>query len=378
MNLFDRSPSSVRSFSFATAALLCAACASNSASDKPVRTAHFDVKQEFQVKVPPGTQQLRMWMVLPQEDKTEDISKLSIEAPMKWRETKDSEGNRMLYIEASAPIPETLKVVETFQVQRREQTGDIDPSATRPLNGEERTKMAHYLAPNQYIVIDDKIRALANEIVGSETNPLVVARKIYDWELANVDYWVKDPTNHKASPTGSSEYCLTTRTGNCSDFHSLYAALARSKGVPTRMLFGSYLKAELDGKDEDQSYHCWVEIYCPKIGWVPLDVAAADIFNEPIAINKDNEVLVRRATAAGYHGPDPQKVDYYFGNIEERRVTFTVGRDLVLDPKPAAGIVQAMPKAHIEADGKALVEKTDWTRKLTYSETKTEKEGGAK
>jgi len=352
--------------SVASASLAFAACASTPKT--PARTAQFEVKQEIEVKVPAGTKQLRMWMVLPQDDANEDVAKLAIDAPVKWRETKDSEGNRMLYLEASAPIPESFKVVQNFQVERREQSGKIDPSATRPLNDAELKEFAHFLAPNQYIVIDDKIRDLATSIVGAETNPLVIARKIYDWELVNVDYWVKDPKNHKASPTGSSEYCLTTKTGNCSDFHSLYAALARSRGVPTRMLFGAFLKAELDGVDEDQSYHCWVEFYAPQIGWIPLDVAAADIFNEPITLTPDNETLVRRATAAGYHGPDAKRVDYYFGNLEERRVTFTVGRDLTLDPKPAIGVVQALTKAVIEADGKALVEKTDWTRKLTYTE----------
>ena len=61
-------------------------------------------------------------------------------------------------------------------------------------------------------------------------------------------------------------------------------------------------------------------------------------------------------------------VDYYFGNLEERRVLWSVGRDLELDPEPANGPINALPKAYVEADGKALAEKEAWTRKLTYRE----------
>ena len=61
-------------------------------------------------------------------------------------------------------------------------------------------------------------------------------------------------------------------------------------------------------------------------------------------------------------------VDYYFGNLDARRVTWNVGRDLKLDPAPAVGVVHALPKAVIEVDGKPLPEKEAWTRKLTFTE----------
>jgi transglutaminase-like putative cysteine protease len=269
-----------------------------------------------------------------------------------------------------APLPPTFKVVETFEVERREQRASVDPSKTRPLDAAEKAKFARLLEPNTHIVMDEGVRKLSSQIVGGETNPVKVASKVYDWMLANVDYWVKDPKNKKASPVGSSEYCLSSKTGNCTDFHSLYAALTRSAGIPTRILYGSFLKKELDGQDVDQSYHCWIEFYAPNVGWVPLDVAVADIFVGDFATNDDNRTLVSRTTAAGYGGKDEAMVRYYFGNLEERRVLWSVGRDLKLDPPPACGTVNALAKAHVEVDGKPLAEKEGWTRKLTYSQRK--------
>lgn len=72
----------------------------------------------------------------------------------------------------------------------------------------------------------------------------------------------------RASPVGSTEYCLMTKTGNCTDFHSLYASLSRSAGIPTQIIYGSLLKPTLNGLDVDASYHCWVQIFAPNIGWV--------------------------------------------------------------------------------------------------------------
>jgi transglutaminase-like putative cysteine protease len=351
-------------------AAVASAQSPGSAPNEGARKGRFELRHEVEVKLPAGAKTLSMWMALPQEDAIDKVSDLKIESPYPTRVTKDNEGNRVLYIEGKAPFEPAFKVVTTFGLERLEDRHLPDAKATRALNAEEKKAHAHFLASTQYIVIDDGIKKLATEIVGDDRNPISAGKKIYDWVLANIDYWVKDPANKKASPTGSSEYCLSSKTGNCADFHSLYSALARAADIPTKPIYGAFLKKELDGQDVDQSFHCWLEIWAPNLGWIPLDVAAADVFVGEVPINKDNETLMRRATAAGYHGPDPKMVEYYFGNLEERRVTFTVGRELVLDPKPAAGAINTLYKCYVEVDGKPLAEKTDWNRKLTYKELK--------
>ncbi|MBL8857281.1 MAG: transglutaminase domain-containing protein [Planctomycetes bacterium] len=338
--------------------------------DKPAaagpKKSAFTAVNEIVLTPPKDAQTLKAWIALPQEDALSELRDLEITAPVPHKITQDSEGNRVLYIEASAPFPAEFKVKTSFGITRSEQRMSTDPKATRPHTEAELKELAHDLLPNANIVITDEVRELARKIVGDEKNPVIVAKKLYDWTLVNVDYWVKDPAHKKASPVGSSEYCLSTRTGNCTDFHSLYAALARAAQLPTRILYGSFFKAELDGKDTDQSYHCWLEFHAPQIGWIPIDVAIADIFVGDFKLDKDNETLVKRTTAAGYEKADPKMVEYYFGNIDERRVLWSRGRDLVLDPATAAGNVNALPKAHVEIDGAVAAEKTGWTRKLTY------------
>lgn len=210
--------------------------------------------------------------------------------------------------------------------------------------------------------------ALAREIVGGEQNPAQAARKLYDWVVANIDHWVKNPKTKAASPVGSTEHCLQTRSGNCADVHSLFTSLARASGIPTRIVYGSLFKAELDGHDADQAFHCWPECYVPNIGWVPYDVALADIFANDFNLTTENEKLVRSMTADFYRGPDQAMIEYYFGNVDERRVTWSRGRDLELTPRQDAGSLNALVKAYVEVDGKVHPERSGWVRKLTFKE----------
>jgi hypothetical protein len=49
---------------------------------------------------------------------------------------------------------------------------------------------------------------------------------------------------------------------------------------------------------------------------------------------------------------DPSLKDYYFGRLTENRVTFSVGRDLVLVPKQAGEPLNFFVHPYVEVDGK--------------------------
>ena len=339
------------------------------ASAQPLRQATFELRNEIKIKVPEGAQRLRIWVALPQDnDPAQQVRDLKIEAPYAYRIERDSEGSRVLYLEGVNPKDKEVTIVETFGLTRREIRDQVDATKARPLTDADRARFAKYLEANKHVVIDPEIRKLADEIVGNEPNPVLAARKLYDWVLENVEYWVKDPKNKKASPVGSTSYCLTFRTGNCTDFESLWASLARARGIPTQIVYGSFLKPDLRGRDQDQSYHCWAEFYAPGLGWIHHDVAVADLYHGDFPVNVDNERLLRLTVADGVFGNDPAKVNYYFGNLDERRVVWSRNRDLMMTPRQDGEPVNALPKAYVEVDGKVHPEGTGWTRKLTYRE----------
>jgi transglutaminase-like putative cysteine protease len=329
------------------------------------KRASFEISNAFTVTVPEGAGRVRVWFAVPQGDTESEIRALQVEAPYPVRYGTDSYGNRVGYLEVNAPQEKQLTFRETFTLTRTEIRKAVDPATTRALTAQERADLGKYLQPSTYVLVNDEIKTLAHQIVGGEQNPVLAARKIYDWTLHNIDYWVKDPEHLKASPVGSAEYCLRTKTGNCTDFHSLFSSLTLAVGIPTRIVYGSLLKPTLNGLDVDASYHCWIQFYAPNLDWVTLDVSVADIYMGDFPLTEKNQKLVELTTAVGYRGVDQAMVDYYFGNLDERRVVWSIGRDLRLDPPQEDGPVNALHKMYVEVDGKQY---TDWTRQFTYRE----------
>src|SRR6266403_3760199 len=199
-----------------------------SVASQPLRKATFELKNEITVQVPEGTKRVRVWAALPQDDPAQQIKNLKIDAPYACRVELDSEGSKVLFVEADAPKEKELKIVTSFVITRSEVRSGVDCKKAKPISEADRVRLAHYLQPNKHVIIDGDIRKLALQIVGDEQNPVLAALKRYDWLLENVEYWVKDPKNKKASPVGSTTYCLTSRTGNCTDFESIWTSFARS------------------------------------------------------------------------------------------------------------------------------------------------------
>jgi transglutaminase-like putative cysteine protease len=341
------------------------------AQDRGEKSAVFDARHELKVIVPEGAKKVRIWFAVPQDDPAQKVSDFKVVSPFPHRIERDkTEGAKFLYVEAASPMPKEFTILTTFRLERKEVLNDLKRAKAMPLPESERKQLARFLEPNRHVIIDDRVRELAREIVGNEKDTVAAARKIYDYVLNFADYWVIDPATKKASPVGSTEYCLTTKTGNCTDFHSLWTSIARAASIPTRIVYGSFFKKELDGKDVDQSYHCWTEFYAHGLGWIPQDVAVADLFAQEVKLTEENKTLVQRTTPAGYFGKDVKLADFYFGNLDERRVVWSVGRDLALSPAQDAGPVNAIPKAYVEIDGQVAKEgaNDNWVRKLTFRE----------
>jgi transglutaminase-like putative cysteine protease len=331
----------------------------------PPKQASFQIRNEFKVQPGKGAKKVRMWFAVPQEDSASAIREFRVIADFPVQYFRDDWGNRVGYAELNAPAEGPITIREEFGLTRTEVRNNIDPAKTRPLTDQERAALFAYLEPSTNVIVNRQIKSLSASITGGETNPILAARKIYDWTLENVDYWVKDPDHLKASPVGSTEYCLRTKTGNCTDFHSLFASLSIAAGIPTRMVYGSLLKPSLNGVQIDGSYHRWIQFFAPNYGWLPLDVSLANIYGKEFTVTDKNKKLVELTTATGYKGLDASKVDYYFGNLDERRVTWSMGRDLMLEPPQEDGPVNALAKIYVEIDGK---QSADWTREFTYAE----------
>ena len=114
-----------------------------------------------------------------------------------------------------------------------------------------------FLSAEPFLQVDDpRMVARASEIVGQETDLGARANKLGRWVYENVkkDYSVSLP---------SAIDVLEVRKGDCNEHTSLYTALARASGIPTKICIG------LVYKDGMFFYHAWPAVHVG--GWSPLD-----------------------------------------------------------------------------------------------------------
>lgn len=310
----------------------------------PLRAA---VRDAFVVKdIPAGTKKLRAWFELPVEEPLQRVTDLRITAPAGWRiETDPAEGNRFLYVEIADPEPGSFDVEVTFALERWESAPPAGPG--RALSAAEKEALAANLAEFPYGETTPKIRGKANELIAGTDGPEARARKFYDWIIDNAEYWKKDPEHLKPSGMGSATYCMDSKTGNCTDYHALFQAMARVVDLPTQFVMGTALKKDLDGvgtfddPKKEPGYHCWIRTYFPGRGWVYSDISYADV--------------------------DMSRKDYYFDHIDASRVAFSQGRNIDLAPKQDGPRLNWFVKCHVEVDGKSH---GGWTRQLTWRSAK--------
>ena len=353
--------------------------------ERPPRVATFKLKSEFTLDIPAGSRQVRIWLPLPQADtaspfamvRDSKVDNLRIVTDHAYTFETDGEGNRILYVELTNPTVPRFELTYTFDLTRAESyTGVLKEARVRPYSAADREAHARHLQPTRHIISEaPRVKAIAEKIAGAEANPARKLRRIYEWMLINVDYWVKDPTTHAASSNGDAEWCLDTGAGNCSDFHATFASLARSQGLATRQTYGGLLKADLNGQPIDAGYHCWSETYLPGLGWIPTDVAVADLWNsdnlDVTALDAAAQTRLGRTAGSNYApGHNARAVEYYFGNMDERRVLWSIGRDIVLSPRQAGPPVNNMLRGYFEIDGKVAAE-WSWAdstlrRRFTY------------
>lgn len=125
--------------------------------------------------------------------------------------------------------------------------------------------------------IDGPARETAVRIVGRIENPLAQAKAIYEWVVDNAIY---DAGNENFGRGNVRALFDSGRyLGRSSEINGLFVALARSMGIPARLVSGIRVDAsELapglgGGSVASRSQHCRAEFFTPFYGWVPVDPA---------------------------------------------------------------------------------------------------------
>jgi len=275
--------------------------------------------------LPAGGHELRVWIPLPYEDLYQQVSPVHIESPVTYEIRRESEYNdRYAYLAVDAAHAKTpFDVQVTFHVKRLEHRVPLSTVRDMPMHPVVAT--ARFLQPDRLVPIDGTIAELSQEQTKYATLPIDKARKIYDYVIATMHY------DHDGTGWGHGDaiWACTAKHGNCTDFHSLFIAMARAAGIPARFEIGFPLPASAH-EGAIASYHCWAEFYVQGIGWVPIDASEA--------------------------WKNKSKIDYFFGATDENRVMFSLGRDITFNPAQDGGPLNYFVYPYAELDHKPFAD----------------------
>jgi transglutaminase-like putative cysteine protease len=281
---------------------------------------HFTFHYAFTVKNLPAGKSVRIWMPAAQSDAYQDVQVISAHGDLVLKKNHESRfGNDIYYAETQHATQPELHFDVEYDVVRHER---IVLSATQhivpvSLSSQERQQD---LQPDALVPTTGMPADLAAKVTQGKTQPLDIARAIYDYVLTTMRY---DKTG-TGWGRGDVLYACDSKKGNCTDFHSLFIAMARSRGIPARFEIGFPLPADKHSA-EIAGYHCWADFYIDGKGWIPVDISEAWKHQE--------------------------KRDYFFGSHDVNRVQFTMGRDLQLNPAQDGKPLNYFVYPYVELDG---------------------------
>jgi transglutaminase-like putative cysteine protease len=270
----------------------------------------------YRVKLPDITGEAHVWIPLAKTDAFQTVTVEELNVPMRWEKAHDREyGNDICVLQ---PRPEDSgKTIEVrYRVVRKEK-------APYPANN---TEAARYLRPEKLVPIDETFRTLAEKATAGKTDDLDRAKALYDHVMGRMRY----DKSGTGWGRGDAKYACDVRTGNCTDFHSYFIALARSIGIPARFAIGATIPADRN-EGTIEGYHCWAEFLADG-RWVPVDISEA--------------------------WKNPKLADYYFGHNPANRFELTKGRDLVVDPEPQSGPINFLAYPLLEMNGEVVKPET--------------------
>jgi tetratricopeptide (TPR) repeat protein len=126
---------------------------------------------------------------------------------------------------------------------------------------------------------NENVKKQAAEIAGDDHDAWSVAQKLADWTHQNLEW--------KSVASADAAQTLATREADCSEFSALFVTMARSLGLPARMVSGlAYGGATFGG-------HAWVEVWVGR--WIELDPTWGTHFVDATHIRDKSSALVTSA-----------------------------------------------------------------------------------
>ena len=280
------------------AEVLAAALASGNRAAAPRRVR---ITQSLTVDpdaVPAG-ETIRAWLPYPREipGQQEDIRLLGGN-PSSPRLAPASTAQRTAYFEQTARAGQPAHFSVSYELTVLGQHVAVDPDRVVPVVP--MPDLAPYLSERApHVLFTDALRLFSAQVVGDETNPYRIARRLFD----AVDRIPWAGAREYSTITNLGDYALRAGHADCGQQTLLLIALLRLNGIPARWQSGWIFS---DG--EYNNMHDWGWLYLAPYGWMPMDV-----------------------TFGRLRGPDSVLEYFYLGGMDAYRVAFNddYSRDFV-------------------------------------------------
>jgi transglutaminase-like putative cysteine protease len=273
----------------------------------------------YRVKLPEIKGEARVWIPLAKTDAFQTVTEEKLNIPVKWEKVQDRDYGNDICVLYPQPSDSGKTVEIRYRVVRKEKAAYSANTA----------EAARFLGPEKLVPINETFRTLAQKATAGKNDDLERAKALYDHVIGRMRY----DKSGTGWGRGDAMRACDVRTGNCSDFHAYFIALARSVGIPARFAIGATIPADKNEGTID-GYHCWAEFLADG-RWVPVDISEA--------------------------WKNPKLADYYFGHNPANRFELTKGRDLVVDPEPASGPINFLAYPLLEMNGEVTKPETTFT-----------------
>lgn len=295
------------------------------AADAPPKSRSLRLNFKCEIgELPPAAKAVDLWIPVPPTNERQTV-KLLNESDLlaSGRFTFDKTfGNQLYYRRFDAAGGNAPMQVElVYDADVREETVVAAKELIATKADVPAGEFAPYLCETSMIPIEGRIAELARAIELPEGEPLRAGRAIYDYLVTSMKYNYLAPGAGK----GNAVWACDSKTGDCTDFHSVFIGVCRYRGIPADHVFGLPLPPEK--REGDAKYcHCWAQFWVADVGWIPIDASRANKY--------------------------PNDREYYFGTLGSTWLTLAHGRDVVLEPPQQGPPINMLHGPVAEVDGK--------------------------
>ncbi|MFT5299532.1 MAG: transglutaminase-like putative cysteine protease [Mariniblastus sp.] len=283
--------------------------------DTAIESRSFELRYGATIKDVPDGATVRVWFPIAESNGQQTVTLAATQTPAVMQTNRDKVyGNGIGYFQVDDASVSKLDFELTYDVKRLE--AQVDSAAAELTEAEKQ----RFLSANSLVPLTGKPQELLGE-TEIPADPAMAGEAIYEFVERHMTYDKSQP----GYGNGDAVWACDSKTGNCTDFHSLFISMARSQSIPARFEIGFPLPTDKTA-GKIGGYHCWAWFHIEGKGWSPVDISEAD--------------------------KHPEMKDYYFGKLTEDRVSFSTGRDIVLVPESAGEPLNYFVYPYVEVDGK--------------------------